>query len=359
MVDVSIESLISMAQGYVNREGVDKDQSGTINSDSELNLLLAGTGASSIEDLMASDIREKIVERDTEKVFTTFMATDNQEQAEMNMELLGYSIKTISATYGKIFIGLKKIEQLSHTSKEQLDELKGLFDIGSFGQEAVNEVVYRLEKYKEITDETLKNLDEVNEYYKETTGQDFPPIKEKEKFLEFAINTLYSQINILKTGAVPIERIRDEIQKGFEQTMEALTDIDKLIKQYKRQRTNDIIFLTKLLDCQHQFLEEGKYSNEERQAYSKDFLSELIEDTSPMTRNFVIQQAERVYHPENDPTKTGISQNNANSNIKRSSYKTPTEIYTLRGNNVFVSDYSGKVLRTETLDPSVHTKFFE
>lgn len=359
MVDVSINSLISMAQDYVERRGVDKDQSGTINDNKELNLLLAGTGASSIEDLTASDIREKIVERDTEKVFTTFMATDNQEQAKMNMDLLGYSIETISETYDKLLKGFESIMNLMTYSTEQLKCLEGIFNEGNFGQNVIDETVSRLEKFIDTIMVTTEKIDEVGCDYNKITGNRFLPIEDKKDHMFYAIHILKAQIGKIKTGAVPIEQIRDEIQKGFEQVLIALDDTEQLKKQYENQKENDEQFLTMLYEYQHRFLKEGKYSNEERQAYSKDFLCELVDKTSPMTRNFIIQQAERVYNPENDPTTTGISQNNAKSNIKRSSYKTPTEIYTLRGNNVFVSDYSGKVLRTETLDPSVHTKFFE
>lgn len=359
MVDVSINSLISMAQDYVERRGVDKDQSGTINDNKELNLLLAGTGASSIEDLTASDIREKIVERDTEKVFTTFMATDNQEQAKINMDLLGYSIETISETYDKLLKGFDTIVKLISESEMQLKELKYIFKEGDFGQEAVDRVVKKLERFHVTILTTIKELDNINAEYNETTGQDFMPIQQNKKILIAAEEQLLEQISKIKNSSVPIEQAKNEIEEGIIQISTALIDAYKLRAQYENQKENDEQFLTMLYEYQHRFLKEGKYSNEERQAYSKDFLCELVDKTSPMTRNFIIQQAERVYNPENDPTTTGISQNNAKSNIKRSSYKTPTEIYTLRGNNVFVSDYSGKVLRTETLDPSVHTKFFE
>ena len=59
MVDVSIKSLIQMAQKYVENAHVDTDRSGTINTDKELSRLLAGTGAASIDELTVENIAQK------------------------------------------------------------------------------------------------------------------------------------------------------------------------------------------------------------------------------------------------------------------------------------------------------------
>ena len=358
MVDVSIKSLISMAQDYVENRGVDKDKSGSINSDRELNLLLAGTGASSIEDLTSANVHKKIIERDTEKVFTSFMATNNHEQAKMNIELLKGSIHTISNTYDNLLEGFERVDHLMRSSAKRLDEFEQIFNEGNFGQEAVNDVIDRLKEFDKLTREILHRLKEINEGYKNTTGQDFPPIEEKEMFLYNSTKILNEQIDKLKNGSVPIEKIKDEIQKGFKQVIESVEDTKQLKEQYENQRKNDIYFCNELLEWQMKFTEDDS-NKADNQAMSRELLGALVDKTSPMTRNFVIEQAERVYNPKNDPTTTGISQNNSASNIKRSSYKTPTEIYTLKGNNVIVSDYSGKVLRNEKLDPVIHKRFYE
>ena len=358
MTDVSIKSLIAMAQDYVETRGVDRDNSGTINNDRELNLLLAGTGASTIEDLTAEDIHKKVVERDTEKIFTTFMATENQEQAAKNMEILKSNIKTISDTYDSLLHGFDNVFKLMSSSELLLKELICIFNDneGNFEQEATDEVVRQLENFCVITAETQRELYEINDIYKQTTGQDFPPIQQKVKFFDVVFVRVQQQIDKIKNGSVSIEQAKQEIEEFIMQIRTALKDAYDLEKQYENQRQNDIHFCKVLLERQMVFASDDSYKAD-KQDYSRDLLAELIDKTSPMTRNYIIQQAEDAYRPENDPT--GISQNNATSNIKRSTYKTQTEIYKLNGNNVIVYDYSGRVLRTEALNPSVHTRFFE
>lgn len=358
MVDVSIDSLISMARKYIENRGVDKDKSGTINNTTELNMLLAGTGASSIEDLTTADIHKKVVERDTEKVFTTFMATENHEQAKKNIELLSDSIVTISKTYDNLLAGFDTISKLMQVSAAHLDDLKNTFRQGDFGQEAVDKVVDKLENFSIVLMQTIKELDRIGEDYCNTTGQEFSPILQKGKFLRTAYARIQEQIEKVKSGSVPMEQVMNEIDEGIVQIVAALKDTVELRYQYEKQKKQDINFCEDLLERQMKF-DSDNNNRADNQAMSKELLSILISETSPMTRNLVIKRAEVAYSPENDPTTTGINQNSAASNVKRSSYKTPTEIYTLRGKSVIVSDYSGKTLRTETLDPSVHKGFYE
>ncbi len=74
-----------------------------------------------------------------------------------------------------------------------------------------------------------------------------------------------------------------------------------------------------------------------------------------MTRNLIIKLAEEQYKPENDPT--GIEDVVVSTKVKGNVYKTPTEIYVTNGTNVVVSDYSGKVLRTEPLNSAKYPGF--
>ena len=113
--------------------------------------------------------------------------------------------------------------------------------------------------------------------------------------------------------------------------------------------------LQTLLDKQTEFNEDGKSSAEE-QAASKDLLNKLVENATPMTRNYIIKLAEEQYKPENDPT--GIKDvKSANVKVDGNVYKTATEIYRLDGQSVIVYDYSGRHLRTEPLDLKIHTGF--
>ena len=358
MVDVSIDALIKVARDYVDKANVDTDESGSINTGRELNRLLAGTGATSIEELTLDNIRQKMVECDTEKVFTTFMTTENKEQAQRNIKVLEYSIKKIHETYDNLLKGFVCISDFMNVLAKQLTMFEDIFNEGNFGQGAVDKVVDRLNAFRKTNLMIIDQLFEINQEYKKTTGQDFEPILQKSEHLQIADILIREQIDKIQNGVVPIEQAKDEILKGYHQCCDALDDTYQLMEQYENQKKKDKSLLAELLEHQKVFLDDDS-DNAGEQVWSKEMLQAFVENASPMTRNFVIQQAEMEYNPENDPTTTGINQISAASKIKRSSYKTPTEIYNLNGNNVIVYDYSGRVLRTETLDPQVHTKFYE
>ena len=176
--------------------------------------------------------------------------------------------------------------------------------------------------------------------------------------------------------------LRDYVNKHIDVVDKIKEDIAKLRSSYKDYAKKDVGELRKFAEGNHTFgvpyhQADGsivavlrgldKYTDNSNNSSTpgandnpSDFFSStpkeralyFYEVTSPITRNYIKKIAK-------ESMLTGISPNNATQNIKRSSYKTSDEIHTLRENNVIVSDYSGKVVRTETLDPEKHKQFFE
>ena len=155
-------------------------------------------------------------------------------------------------------------------------------------------------------------------------------------------------------GQTPRDQIIAELFEANTQAQKTIRLFRILKVQYENLKENDINFIQALLKKQTEFNEDGKSSAEE-QAASKDLLNKLVENATPMTRNYIIKLAEEQYKPENDPT--GINDVNTSAKVDGNVYKTATEIYRLDGQSVTIYDYSGKLLRTEPLDLKIHTGF--
>lgn len=108
-VNTPVEALIPMAKHSVGYLGIDTDYSHTINNEYEMNELLAATTSNSLEDIISDKVNKKVSESDTEKMFTTFITTNNLEQVERNIEILNSSMDRISVTYDKIIEGVSNV----------------------------------------------------------------------------------------------------------------------------------------------------------------------------------------------------------------------------------------------------------
>ena len=302
-VNTPVEALIPMAKDYVANNNIDADSSLTINNSKELAKLLSGTLSNSIEELTSEDISKKLAEKDADKIFTTFMTTNNAEQAEKNKEILNAGINTITDTYKNIQNGFKQIadfvdelipplegipKQCENISRaleegEDIDVILSRIDSRT---KAIEEV---LSSYQKIIDE----LGNINTEYKNITNQDYTPVLQQKEQVE---NTKQVFENIVFD-----EEGLSKINKDLEEAKTARDQISTLKEQYTNLKENDIALLQMLLQQQAKFNEDGKSSAEE-QAASKDLLKGLVENATPMTRNYIIKLAEQEYKPENDPT---------------------------------------------------------
>ena len=351
----SIESLIPLAKDYITERGVDENKNGVIDGDRETDILLTGTAASSIEELTVADIKKDYAERGTEKAFITLLATEDKTQADVNEKILRANIQLISKAYENIDESFSEIFDTS-AEENSFKAIENIIYQKNLKQDDVNKLISHLTNLRGTISRKKNYLDAINEEYKKITNQDFTSLLQKKELLDDADNHLLEQIKQLNDGYIPDEQAKNELKKAYTEVKKVASEVSKLRKHYQKQANTDIAFCKRLHEEQKYFSSEySKYAD--KPETSKKILQELIENISPMTRIFIIDRAEKYYKPEFDPT-TGINQNNT-SNIKRSSYKTQTKIYKLNGNNVIVSDYSGKVIRTETLDPKVHKGFFE
>lgn len=352
MVDVSIKSLIQMAQKYVENAHVDTDRSGTINTDKELSKLLTGTGAASIEELTVENIAQKIRERDTEKVFTAFITTDNQEKANTNEKFLTKTRQNVKIGYEALLNACCETQVLIMEKIETLYQMK---DNLTNPDVSNDDKMKTLEEYIILSEQLLSVLDLLNDRYKNAMGQNIPQIEQYRVSMMENIDKLSNVYNQLKDdpGLMDSFKAKTKQIEGFIQDTQAkfeeiLMNMDELKEQYQAQKEVDENFIKELIKLQH----EENVAPE----MAKNYLQVMIDNVSPAARNIVIKYAEMTYEPNTPSDVDNVAQGNS---IKRSSYKTPTEIYTLRGNDVIVSDYSGKLLRHEPLDTEKHRQFFE
>lgn len=352
MVDVSIKSLIQMAQKYVENAHVDTDRSGTINTDKELSRLLTGTGAASIEELTGENITQKIRERETEKVFTAFITTDNPEKANMNQKLLMETLENVKNGYDALLDVCDETKMLIMQKIETLYQMK---DNLTNPDVSNDDKMKTLEKYIMLSEQLLCELDLVNKKYKNAMGQDIPQIKQYSKSMMENIDKLSNAYNQLKDDPGVMDSLKPitkQIEGFIQDTQAKFEEIsmntDELKEQYQAQKEVDENFILELMTLQH----EDNVDPE----MAKNYLQAMIDNVSPAARNIVIKYAEMTYEPNTPSGVDNVAQGNS---IKRSSYRTSAEIYTLRGNDVIVSDYSGKLLRHEPLDTEKHRQFFE
>ena len=297
MVDVKIDSLIQVAKNYVNKANIDEDESGSINTDRELNRLLAGTGASSIEDLTRDNIHQKIVERDTEKIFTTFVATNNPDQARTNIDILEKCMNLVSDNYIKINTGFQIISNLIGQAAADVKELEDAIKKGN-NSDAIYE---NFEHLLIIMETAMKQLYEMDNDFELINGQSFPPLKTQQVHISELISKVKIQQQKVKDGSVSPQNAAEELEKAVMQAMSALKDATELTKQYEEQEKEDFKLLNNLLELQ----KDSEIGTEEKRARSKDMLAALVDKASPMTRNLVIKKAEEQYNPADYPT-TGM-----------------------------------------------------
>jgi len=301
-VDTPIESLIPMAQDFIKNNNVDLNNDRVINYKDDKELLLTGTLSNSIEDLTTEVINKKLADEDAEKIFTTFMATNNQEQIEKNINTLSSSKNYISETYDQIIRNMDSISSsLDSTDSHLVDLIIKIYYANEMDVELKQEAVNILEKLQSDLLKTCISLKNVNEEYRNITTQNFTPILDNIEVFESYLSPIEQQIQKIDTISVIKDQVTIEMVDFDETVRFAKEEFSIYPKLYANQKENDIKLLQTLLDKQTEFAADS-ISSAEEQAASKDLLNKLVENASPMTRNYIIKLAEEQYKPENDPT---------------------------------------------------------
>ena len=310
-VNTPVEALIPMAKDYVNKykSRIDADQSGTINNNEELNYLLTGTASNSIEDLITEDINKKLAEKDADKIFTTFMTTENIEQAQRNTEILNSCMDVISFTYDNIIERYGEIPKYMDSILVHLNDIEKYIKYLNFettNNFTVNDEKVILNNLKEILiflEEASENISDVSKIYKNITGSLFiPAIEQFEKF-ENAINHVNNQESVIitKDALITKRQVEEEVIDAINEVETTKPKFRVFKKQFGDLKENDIKLLQTLLEKQTEYTADS-ISSAEEQAASKELLKELVANASPMTRNAILELAEEQYKPENDPT---------------------------------------------------------
>ena len=230
-------------------------------------------------------------------------------------------------------------------------------EIGTkLSEEDADNVISKLYEIEATIKAIANRLFDISQEYKNITEQDFLPMLKQQENLKGYISYIENQIAKLKNSSVEVNYdLLGEVEIAlFDFTDASISNASPLKDLYNKLKEDDIKLLQTLLDKQTEFSADS-ISSEEEQAASKELLKELVDNASPMTRNYIIKLAEEQYKPENDPT--GIKDVNTSAKVDGNVYKTATEIYRLDDQSVTVYDYSGKLLRTEPLDLKIHTGF--
>ncbi len=375
MSGTEISKLTAFAQNYIKSANIDENNNGIIEDGRELNRLLAGTTSNSIEDLTVESIKQKVLENDTEKIFTAFMTEKGLKNATRPYrEYLSRVTDVINSCRNNISSTIvstqNNFKSINSNVKQLVHMLEKSSDISS------NTVKFYLKNIKiglNTLEESVQQQSFFGNWYLYCEDKDdyTPQYKKTEglyecnlsQHLEFVQN-LKAEINALNEDEINADEYLPVLKNLSEQINSALDDYDKMVTHYCDTLQNDENIVIELQKKQSQFMADG-VSSEEEKGEAKELLGELIEQVSPWSRELLLQQAEVSYKYDkdskannNDDTK-GINQTSQVQNVKRSSYQTEDGIYKLSGDKVFVYNRAGQMMRTEKLDSTVHTRFFE
>lgn len=369
-----VQNLIPMAKKYIGNANVDKNNNGNIDS-GEVGKLLAGTLASSVEDLSYNNIYQKILENDTEKIFTAFMTNQDILGNTVNSENFFTNAKNkVGSKYDLLIQATDDISQNLSNIQNDIASITGIFEKArSNGSDmpSSNDLNQVSQKIVNVRSEIMAIKNTIKNHYNSPASQ------QQLKTLDDMCDTLLAQFDRTQKQAgsewprAHCNEYLEQVHSIEEQISSAVTDLGTLNSQYKEQKMLDVDMIDKLSKSRDEFIEDGVSSTDE-QEQSKQLLKELIEQASPFARKSVLSAIEKASgkDDENYPTHTEPTplpddatniQNTTESKIKRSSFKTPNEIYKLNGKKVIVYNLAGQVLRTEPFDPSNsnHKRFLD
>ena len=110
-MDYKITDLIDVAQIFVTKNGIDYNKSTTIDSQKELNMLLSGTGASSIDELMFSNYKN--IKNDT---YVNFFNDNNEDIRKQKFNELADKLEPIYRGVSKELERINDSTQLAYAS---------------------------------------------------------------------------------------------------------------------------------------------------------------------------------------------------------------------------------------------------
>jgi len=336
MTGAEISKLTTFAQNYVEYANIDENNNGKIDEGRELKRLLAGTAANSIEELTVDNIKQKILENDTEKIFTAFMTekslvTSNLHSLWNNNPLEGIYIENVK----------DNIKQTLEWSDKAMDAvIKDTDNIKNNIQELNNlDEKANTQKYIDILNQIKENLDDMEHqftrhydfgnnkkygYYFGQRNLERDQVKTEEiptltqGLYEADVSTiknmkavLESQIQGLKSNEKTPSECLTEIQTFSEQIDIAKKDFKSMKANFYFMLYDDLDFMDKLESSVAKFIADGVASEEEK-GEAKELLGQLIEQVSPWSRELLLQQAEAAYkydadyQPEDNNITTGL-----------------------------------------------------
>lgn len=321
---VNIQNLINVAKNYINKANVDKNNNGVIEKD-EVSKLLAGTLASSIDDLTIDNIHQKMLDKDTEKIFTAFMTDKSiQEDGNSDKNYLEEAKNKVESDYNRF---IKVTEDVTNNLQEIQSNINGISEAlksnnGDCVQPTDEQLNNTADAMLNIRSKILEIMSKLNgQYNSETIEQHYETMLNMCDKLLKQIDRAQKQAGGNWPKNYNSEYI-NEIDSIKEQISNTISDIKGLNSQYKEQKELDLNLLDKLSQCQKDFVEDGIASDDEKEK-SKELLKELIEQTSPMTRKIVVQAAENayngvegIYEPETQPDMPTEPDTTSDINVK-------------------------------------------
>lgn len=318
-INISIDSLIPIAQQRIEQASLDEDNNNFINSNKELNMVLLATESDSVEDL-TNDKAQEILDGDAIKIiYTSFTQTDNELLADSIYKGYARAAHAINSAYVNSCSLYKELSSsMADVNKENIEEQI------SFMIDCINKLN---EEHKKISGKDFAALETVSKGFKDIeTAIKTAGASEKDSALEDAVTKIHAAQPDIEKIAASIKRNNSQVSSFLDYTIKILAGLP--------YNDNDL-----------------KISKER-----------LVYEVTPHVRDYFIKTLIDVYNKvQNQETgdftvNITKNHNNTDSNIKK--YKTGTEIFKLIGKKVFVYDMLGRYLRTEDLNPTKHKKFF-
>ncbi len=342
MSGTEISKLTAFAKKYIESAKIDENNNGKVDEGRELKRLLTGTAANSIEELTLDNIKQKIKENDTEKIFTAFMTEKGLDTVTNNpgkmRGYLGTVLSDISSTK-------KNLSGLHVTAVKTVfglinDRSKDLIELIEKNPKVNSDTIkYFLEKIQEdmsTLELGVENIaffgDELLMYEDE---EQYPARKDTEglykcnwsQHLKF-IQDLQAELKAQMQDEVDVDSCLPVLRNIIVQIEAAKNDLNEITARYNDMLDNDYKFVENLRNMQADFMADGVATDEEK-AKAKDLLGGLVDHVSPWTRNLLLQQAEAAYkydadyQRDDDNTTTGMQEvgNPANSPADTNGFK--------------------------------------
>ena len=381
MVDFNISDFSQKVQDFISKNKIDTNNDGKISQGKELSALLAGNF-----DLYAGDsvklnsTQNKVTQNKMPNPFTKYTEWYNTLSTEQRQSIVDKTFDNMNTKLNGLNNTINEQTQFSENIPSYLEKS---LNNGSFEELFMNNGRYLLEQLENnniIGKDDLINLTMIIYKAQAEAESNNEPFTEADTAKAFAkaLDTIVEHKVELGNDAL------DEYDIARSNTINTESNLEDSVSKIIDERGFDLSAQYEII----RFISDSLKSNanEINEEFSAEFNNYKagFENAKPVLENTVYEDIMPDYfYPESEDygnidkvtletflytiadvkiedeqDNTSII-NNSTKDIKRSSYKTSTEIYTLRDKTVFISSFDGKLLRTEPLDESVHTHFYD